>query len=98
MANPICVVYFPIDFTWMPNGQIVRLNDLMAEFNGWDRGERFSNREPLGGYFWLCFFKEGITEPEIQVKKTTSITKKEVKELTELFEKYKAHVTAISNK
>jgi len=86
--KPICVMYFPVDFTFHPSGMKIDLVDLMSEFNGWpsnsSKREQRDVGDSFGGYMYWCFHKENITEPELQVFHPKNFTKIQYKELKEL--------------
>ena len=85
--KPICVMYFPVDFSFKKSGKIDDLVDLMVQFNGWP-SEKYkqmdSTNDAFGGYMYWCFHKDGITEPEIQVFHPKNFTKIQYEELKEL--------------
>lgn len=80
-TRPIAIIYFPYEFSFSESGHKIKPLDLMQNFNGMDRN---NPHEPLGGYLWFCFHKEGITEPEFKVFHTKDFTKIEYNELKEL--------------
>ena len=87
MAQPICVMYVPREFSFTAGGRIVEPLDLMKEFNGWGSEGRFEPRAPLGDYRWFCFFKDGITEPELKTFYDKDFTPLQYEELKELITK-----------
>jgi hypothetical protein len=82
-TQPICIIYFPKDFSFGEGELHVRPLDLMKEFNGWINP---NPKEPLGGYLWFCFFKDNITEPEFKVFHEKDFTKIQYLELKQLIE------------
>lgn len=63
-VQPICVIYLPKNFPFYGEASEIRTLELMNELNGWKPDHP---KEPLGGYVWFSFYKEGITEPEFKV-------------------------------
>jgi len=82
-VQPICVIYFPNDFSFGQGGLLVRPLELTNELNGWNEGAK---GESLGNYLWFCFFKESITEPEFKVFYQKDFTEIQYKELRQLVE------------
>jgi len=83
-ARPICVMYFPKYFSFQESGEIVKPLNLMKEFNGWGHDGVYNPRDGIGEYLWFAFFKEGITEPELQVFHEKDFTEIQYAELKEL--------------
>ena len=64
MAKPICIIYWPENFDSGGSGRRDWIYELMNALNG---EETFRiKRMPFPDYYWFCFYKEGITEPEFQ--------------------------------
>lgn len=81
-VKPICVMYFPNNFSLM-GGRMLDPLALMKELNGWRDYDR-DPKDPFGGYVWWCFFKDGITAPELQVFHPKDFTESNYQELKEL--------------
>lgn len=85
MPKPICVIYFPHDFP--ANGRKSWIYEYMRYLNGeqtdgsikWDGRKEYWNE-----YYWFCFYKEEITEPELQVIHEKDFTEMQFQELKEL--------------
>lgn len=63
MTKPICVIYWPENFDNGGSNQRNWIFDLMRSLNGEDT-DRYGTSWAFTDYYWFCFYKEGITEPE----------------------------------
>ncbi|MES2382818.1 MAG: hypothetical protein V4538_17355 [Bacteroidota bacterium] len=88
-VKPICVIYFP-DLFEAQNRQWIY--EYMRYLNGEqsDGSNKWDDRKDYwSNYYWFCFYKQDITEPELKVfhpKDFTDIQFQELKDmvLTEL--------------
>lgn len=80
-VKSICVMYFPKDFSFVDDRTIEPFK-LMKELNRWAEYESMDNS--YGGYIWWCFFKENITEPELQVFHPKDFTEIQYQELRDM--------------
>lgn len=81
MTKPICLLYFPENFVGGHDSNWIY--KFMRSLNGETDGEWKPN-ERTQDYIWFCFYKDNITEPELQVfheKDWTDIQQQELKEL-----------------
>lgn len=62
MAQPISIIYFPYNYV---NRQ--EIDKIVFHLNGWDDNSKENPPNPLGGYLWFCFEKDGIDAPEFVV-------------------------------
>jgi hypothetical protein len=75
-------MYFPHEFSWGKSGFIIDPFELMSELNGWK--DYIVRSDDVANYFWLCFYKASIKEPEIKVfheKDFTPIQYEELKKM-----------------
>ncbi len=83
MAKPICIIYFPDQF--YPNRTRRWIYDYMRFLNGdVDNDEALKESEYYKDYYWFCFYKIGINEPEFKVfyeKDFSEIKFEELKQL-----------------
>lgn len=87
MVKPICVIYFPADYTFTDRSKRIDTLELMTELNGWET--RNDNRCPVegekyGGYMYWCFIRDNITEPQFEVFHPKKFTKANYEELKKL--------------
>ena len=83
MSKPIAVIYFPENFTGGRNSSWIYeymgvLNGEIPANNKWDLSHDYSD------YHWFCFYKDNITQPELQVfyeKDFTPIQYEELKQI-----------------
>jgi hypothetical protein len=66
MAKPICVIYLPADFVISGKEKSAPL-ELMSALNGYDEKDGNKPNNYWKQYYWFCFYKEGIHEPEFKV-------------------------------
>lgn len=82
MAKPICVIYFPDNFyderdrSW--------IYDYMWFLNGEKSKGRKTPSQYFTQYYWFCFHKEGITEPEFKVFHEKDFTEIQFEELKKM--------------
>jgi hypothetical protein len=80
--KPICVIYFPDQFY---EGQHRNwIYEYAAALNGEKTQGKWQLRTDYTQYYWFCFYKEGITEPELRVfysKDFTDIMFKELRDM-----------------
>jgi len=82
-VKPICVMYFPTDFSFGGGGRLIDPLYLMKELNGWS-SDMPNPRTGMDDYIWWCFFKQNITEPELQVFHPKDFTPIQFEELKTL--------------
>jgi hypothetical protein len=85
--KPICVIYFPTEYSSM-GGMISNwIYEYMAFLNGEPMEQyEFGAAERFKDYCWFCFYKDSINEPEFKVfheKDFTEIQYQELKQLVE---------------
>ena len=84
MTKPICVIYFPESFigdrerSWIFD----YMRYLNGEQDGIDGKMRPSNY--WSDYYWFCFYKDGISEPELKVFYEKDFTEIQFNELKSL--------------
>ncbi len=84
-VKPICVIYFPNQFYEKRDNNWIY--EYMRYLNGqqsdgdvkWDERKDYWNQ-----YYWFCFYKDDITEPELQVLNAKDITPIQFEELEKL--------------
>lgn len=83
-ARPICVIYFPSTFVGSDKDRGWIYN-YMRFLNGeQDDGSNWKHSEYFTEYYWFCFYKDGINEPEFQVFHEKDFTEIQYTELKEL--------------
>ena len=85
--KPICVIYFPTEYSSM-GGMISNwIYEYMAFLNGEPMEQyEFGAAERFKDYCWFCFYKDGITEPEFKVFYSKDFTEIQYAELKQLVE------------
>lgn len=85
MAKPICIIYFPENYSSV----IPSNNNWIYEYMGFLNGEggknsKWEKSDYFTDYYWFCFYKYDINAPEFQVfheKDFTDIQYQELKEM-----------------
>jgi len=84
MAKPICVIYFPDLYTSVDHDRNW-IYEYARFLNGEQNdGGRYQWDGHFTDYYWFCFYKNDITEPEFKVfheKDFTPIKYEELKQL-----------------
>lgn len=95
MAKPICVLYIPNSYTMYNSGRKNDPSELMRILNGVDDN---TSKPTLywQDYYWFCFHKEGITEPEIQCFYEKDFTAVKFEELKKFIENHLNENTTLS--
>lgn len=84
-VKPICVIYFPDSF--YTNKERHWIYEYMRYLNGEqsDGSIKWSDRKDYWNqYYWFCFYKQDITEPELQVFHPKDFTEANYQELKDL--------------
>lgn len=87
MAKPICVIYFPENLAKSDSNEWIF--DYMRFLNGEkniNSKNKFEYSDYFTQYYWFCFHKEGINEPEFKVFYEKDFTEIQYKELKEIIE------------
>lgn len=86
MAKPIAIIYFPEEF-YVGSGRRDWIYQYMHQLNGEPDATtaiKPERKDYYTDYYWFCFYKGGITEPELKVfheKDWTEIQQNELKQL-----------------
>jgi hypothetical protein len=84
MAKPICVIYFP-DLFVNGSGDRNWIYQYMRFLNGeQDDGSNWKHSDHFTEYYWFCFYKQGIEEPEFKVFHEKDFTEIQFEELKKL--------------
>jgi hypothetical protein len=86
MPKPICIIYFP-ENTIDGAGEGNWIYEYMRYLNGEQSNgnEKWEDRKDYwSDYYWFCFYKYDIQEPQIQVFHEKDFTEIQYKELKQL--------------
>lgn len=64
--KPICVIYFPYLF-YPESGARNWIYEYARFLNGDDHEKKWDSKCDYSQYYWFCFYKSNITEPEFKV-------------------------------